>query len=77
MIARLMSVALLLVLGTGAEAGIRVKTTCQKNIGDGRILVEDSSVLPSETSTFKVLKFKAARTDGDWAYGPCLLDARP
>lgn len=78
MLVRISSAIALLVLTLGvAEAGVRVKTTCQKNLSDGRILVEDFSTLPSENATFKVLKFKAAKKDGDWAYGPCVLDAKP
>ena len=73
----LSAAALSAAMMSGVQAGVRVNTTCQKNLSDGRILVEDYKTLPSENAIFKVLKFKAKSKDGDWAYGPCLLDAKP
>ena len=58
-----------------AEAGRRVRTDCQKNLGDGRILVQDGTVLPDD-ARFKVVSYKASRTDDGWSYGPCTVELR-
>ena len=64
--------ALLVLVTISAHAATRLPTQCQKNEGDGRVLMVDGRILPPN-ARFKVLSYRATRRDGDWSYGPCVL----
>lgn len=64
---------LMTVLPGWAWAGPVIETMCQKNLGDGRVLVQDEKVLPSENATFTVLSFRRTGGDDAWAEGPCTI----
>lgn len=65
-----------LILAVPAVADARSSTTmtlmCQKNLGDGRILVSNGDRLPPN-STFKVIKYRPTSRDGIWSTGPCTV----
>ena len=66
--------ACLLVNPIAASAAGLLFTSCQKNLSDGRVLIQDFTVLPSDDATFRVLKFQATKREGDWSTGPCIIE---
>ncbi len=66
-------VLLVLASGASAEAGSRMTVSCQKNMEDGRILVDGRRV---GNSGYRVLRYDMMRNEGLWSYGRCLIELR-
>ena len=58
----------------GASAGLKMKTDCQKNRTDGRVIADLGGRSPDEVR-FKVLSFEPRPTEaGPWSFGRCLIE---
>ena len=67
-------IVMILIVSSNANAqgSARMKTICQKNLSDGRILVVDGRVIP-DNATFKVIKYRPKSRDSVWSTGPCII----
>jgi hypothetical protein len=59
-------------VSTQVDAKSRMTIACQKNMDDGRILV-DGTQLPAN-ATYKVKSFHPTSRDGIWSYGTCVIE---
>jgi hypothetical protein len=58
----------------GASAGLKMKTDCQKNRTDGRVIADLGGRSP-DAVRFKVLSFEPRPTEaGPWSFGRCLIE---
>lgn len=49
-----------------------MKMQCQQSRSDGRILVANGDMLPTNAH-FKILAYKPVKMDEDWTEGPCTI----
>jgi hypothetical protein len=57
-----------------ASAGLKMRTDCQKNRSDGRVIADLGGKSPDEVR-FKVLSFEPRPTEaGPWSFGRCLIE---
>jgi hypothetical protein len=57
-----------------ASAGLKMRTDCQKNRTDGRVIADLGGRSPDEVR-FKVLSFEPRPTEaGPWSFGRCLIE---
>ncbi len=58
----------------GASAGLKMRTDCQRNGTDGRVIADLGGRSPDEVR-FKVLSFEPKSTEaGPWSFGRCLIE---
>ncbi len=55
-----------------AQNNVKVKTICQKNLREGRILVKDGRILP-DNARFRIVAYKPTSRDGIWSSGSCVV----
>ena len=58
---------------SAAQAGPRAMVSCQKNMEDGRVLVDGREV---GDRRYRVLRYDMMRSEGLWTYGRCLIEFR-
>jgi len=63
----------LLLAATAAEAGPRRTVDCQKNMEDGRVLVDGRQ---AGDRRYRVLRYDMMRNEGLWSYGRCVIEYR-
>jgi hypothetical protein len=63
---------IVVLVSTQVDAKSRMTIACQKNMDDGRILV-DGTQLPTN-ATYKVKSFHSTSRDGTWSYGTCVIE---
>ena len=57
-----------------AVAALKMRTDCQKNRTDGRVIADLGGRSPDEVR-FKVLSFEPRSTEaGPWSFGRCLIE---
>ena len=57
-----------------ASAGLKMRTDCQKNRDDGRVIADLGGRSPDEVR-FKVLSYEPRSTEaGPWSFGRCLIE---
>ena len=57
-----------------ASAGLKMRTDCQKNRTDGRVIADLGGRSP-DAVRFKVLSFEPRPTEaGPWSFGRCLIE---
>lgn len=69
----LLPTAILLAASTAAEAGPRRVVDCQKNMEDGRVLVDGRQ---AGDRRYRVLRYDMMRNEGLWSYGRCVIEYR-
>ena len=56
-----------------ASAGLKMRTDCQKNRTDGRVIADLGGRSP-DTVSYKVLSFEQKSASGLWTFGRCLIE---
>ena len=56
-----------------ASAGLKIRTDCQKNRDDGRVIADLGGRSP-DTVSYKVLSFEPKFESGPWSFGRCLIE---
>ena len=71
---RLFAIAasIVMLVSTNVDAKSRMTITCQKNMDDGRILVDGTQLPPN--ATYKVKSFHPTSRDSIWSYGTCVIE---